>query len=146
MAVDDDILRKNPFKFKLSDVVPRDAYVRTALSREQQEQYLQFFMEYGGGSYYDDVVILLGTGLRLSELYGLTKSDLDFDRRCIHAAAALQNGKPALFYQQSQDQERYSHHSHDRHGVYGSETRPEESRFAQGGNAGRWLHRVYIPR
>ena len=49
MAVDDDILRKNPFKFKLSDVVPRDAYVRTALSREQQEQYLQFFMEYGGG-------------------------------------------------------------------------------------------------
>ena len=30
MAVDDDILRKNPFKFKLSDVVPRDAYVRTA--------------------------------------------------------------------------------------------------------------------
>ena len=84
MAVDDDILRKNPFKFKLSDVVPRDAYVRTALSREQQEQYLQFFMEYGGGSYYDDVVILLGTGLRVSELYGLTKADIDFDRRCIH--------------------------------------------------------------
>lgn len=83
MAVDDDILRKNPFKFKLSDVVPRDAYVRTALSREQQEQYLRFFMEYGGGNYYDDVVILLGTGLRVSELYGLTKSDLDFDRRCI---------------------------------------------------------------
>lgn len=84
MAVDDDILRKNPFKFKLSDVVPRDAYVRTALSREQQEQYLQFFMEYGGGSYYDDVVILLGTGLRVSELYGLTKAAIDFDRRCIH--------------------------------------------------------------
>lgn len=84
MAVDDDILRKNTFKFKLSDVVPRDAYVRTALSREQQEQYLQFFMEYGGGSYYDDVVILLGTGLRVSELYGLTKADIDFDRRCIH--------------------------------------------------------------
>ena len=84
MAVDDDILRKDPFKFKLSDVVPRDAYVRTALSREQQEQYLQFFMEYGGGSYYDDVVILLGTGLRVSELYGLTKADIDFDRRCIH--------------------------------------------------------------
>ena len=89
MAVDDDILRKNPFKFKLSDVVPRDAYVRTALSREQQEQYLQFFMEYGGGSYYDDVVILLGTGLRVSELYGLTKSDLDFDRRYIHVRRQL---------------------------------------------------------
>ena len=28
MAVEDDIIRKNPFKFKLSDVVPKDAYVR----------------------------------------------------------------------------------------------------------------------
>ena len=51
--------------------------------------YLQFFMEYGSGSYYDDVVILLGTGLRVSELYGLTKSDLDFDRRCIHVRRQL---------------------------------------------------------
>ena len=34
MAVEDDIIRKNPFKFKLSDVVPKDAYVRNALTRE----------------------------------------------------------------------------------------------------------------
>lgn len=34
MAVEDDIIRKNPFKFKLSDVVPKDAYVRDALTRE----------------------------------------------------------------------------------------------------------------
>ncbi len=33
MAVEDDIIRKNPFKFKLSDVVPKDAYVRNALTR-----------------------------------------------------------------------------------------------------------------
>ncbi len=39
MAVDDDIIRKNPFKFKLSDVVPKDAYVRDALTKEQQEKY-----------------------------------------------------------------------------------------------------------
>ena len=62
MAVDDDMIRKNPFKFKLSDVIPKDAFVRTALTREQQDLYLQFFQEYGGGSYYDDIVILLGTG------------------------------------------------------------------------------------
>ena len=29
MAVDDDMIRKNPFKFKLSDVIPNDAYVRS---------------------------------------------------------------------------------------------------------------------
>ena len=71
MAVDDDIIRKNPFKFKLSDVVPKDAYARDALTKAQQEQYLQFVQDCGG-NYYDDIVILLGTGLRVSELYGLT--------------------------------------------------------------------------
>ena len=88
MAVDDDIIRKNPFKFKLSDVVPKDAYVRDALTKEQQEKYLQFVQDCGG-NYYDDIVILLGTGLRVSELYGLTRSDIDFDRRCIHVRRQL---------------------------------------------------------
>lgn len=84
MAVDDDMIRKNPFKFKLSDVIPNDAYVRSALTRAQQERYLQFIRDHGKDNYYDDIVILLGTGLRVSELYGLTKTDIDFDRRCIH--------------------------------------------------------------
>lgn len=89
MAVDDDMIRKNPFKFKLSDVIPKDAFVRTALTREQQDLYLHFFQEYGGGNYYDDIVILLGTGLRVSELYGLTKADLDFTRRCLYVRRQL---------------------------------------------------------
>jgi site-specific recombinase XerD len=89
MAVDDDMIRKNPFKFKLSDVIPKDAFVRTALTREQQNLYLHFFQEYGGGNYYDDIVILLGTGLRVSELYGLTKADLDFTRRCLYVRRQL---------------------------------------------------------
>ena len=88
MAGDDDIIRKNPFKFKLSDVVPKDAYVRDALTKEQQEKYLQFVQDCGG-NYYDDIVILLGTGLRVSELYGLTRADIDFDRRCIHVRRQL---------------------------------------------------------
>ena len=78
MAVEDDIIRKNPFKFKLSDVVPKDAYVRNALTREQQEKYLQFVQDYGG-NYYDDIVILMETGLRVSELYGLTRADIDLN-------------------------------------------------------------------
>lgn len=84
MAVDDDMIRKNPFKFKLSDVIPNDAYVRSALTKAQQERYLQFIRDHGKDNYYDDIVIPLGTGLRVSELYGLTKADIDFDRRCIH--------------------------------------------------------------
>lgn len=89
MAVDDDLIRKNPFKFKLSDVVPNDAYIRNALTKVQQERYLQFIRDYGHDNYYDDIVILLGTGLRVSELYGLTRSDIDFERRCIHVRRQL---------------------------------------------------------
>ena len=88
MTVEDDIIRKNPFKFKLSDVVPKDAYVRDALTREQQEKYLQFVQDYGG-NYYDDIVILMGTGLRVSELYGLTRADIDFERHCINVRRQL---------------------------------------------------------
>ena len=55
---------------------------RDALTREQQEKYLQFVQDYGG-NYYDDIVILIGTGLRVSELYGLTRLDIDFERHCI---------------------------------------------------------------
>ena len=84
MAVDDDMIRKNPFKFRISDFLQSDAEIRDALTKEQQEEYLQFIRDNGGENYYDDIVILLGTGLRVSELYGLTKNDIDFTTRCIH--------------------------------------------------------------
>jgi site-specific recombinase XerD len=84
MAVDDDMIRKNPFKFQVSDLLPNDADKRTALTKTQQENYLRFNQNYGQSNYYDDIVILLGTGLRVSELYGLTKSDVDFKTRCIY--------------------------------------------------------------
>lgn len=89
MAVEDDMIRKNPFKFKLSDIIPNDAYVRDALTKAQQERYLEFIKEHGRDNYYDDILILLGTGLRVSELYGITISDVDFERRCIHIERQL---------------------------------------------------------
>lgn len=84
MAVDDDMIRKNPFKFQVSDILQNDAEKRTALTKAQQEVYLKYVQEYGQDNYYDDIVVLLGTGLRVSELYGLTKSDVDFKTRCIY--------------------------------------------------------------
>ena len=89
MAVDDDMIPKNPFKFKVADILPDDAAKRTALTKSQQETYLKFIRENGQDNYYDDIVILLGTGLRVSELYGLTRADIDFDRRCIHVRRQL---------------------------------------------------------
>ena len=83
MAVDDDMIRKNPFKFKVADIMPEDAVKRTPLTKQQQENYLRFIQENGQDNYYDDIVILMGTGLRVSELYGLTKKDVDFKKRLI---------------------------------------------------------------
>ena len=89
MAVEDDILRKNPFKFKLSDLIPDDSQERVPLTKEQQEKYLTFIKDYGNDNYYDDIVILLGTGLRVSELYGLTKADVDLKNRCLYVRRQL---------------------------------------------------------
>lgn len=88
MAIDDEIVRKNPFNFNLSDILPDDAEKRVALTREQQEEYLKFVRENGSG-YYDEIEILLGTGLRVSELYGLTVDDIDFAGKCLHVRRQL---------------------------------------------------------
>lgn len=51
--------------------------------------FLDFLRNYGNGNYYDDVVILLGTGLRVSELYGLTLSDVNLKDRCLEITHQL---------------------------------------------------------
>ncbi|HHY0142054.1 TPA: tyrosine-type recombinase/integrase [Clostridioides difficile] len=84
MAIEDDYVRKNPFDFKLSEVIEDDSEPKVALS-EEQEQALLDFMAHDNvyRKYYDDVLILLKTGLRISELCGLTKKDLDFENHAI---------------------------------------------------------------
>ena len=89
MAVEDDMIRKNPFGFKLADVLPADAEKRVALTREQQVVYLQSERAFMSGSFYNDIEILMNTGLRVSELYGLTLDDLDIGRRCVHVTKQL---------------------------------------------------------
>ncbi len=42
MAVDDDLLRKNPFEFQLATVVVNDSVTREAITRKQERQFLEF--------------------------------------------------------------------------------------------------------
>src|SRR5699024_8727889 len=77
-------IRRNPFDFKLVDVVPNDSQKRIAMTEEQQEIWMGFIREDKTYTkYYDEFVVLLGTGMRVSEFCGLTKSDLDFENRRI---------------------------------------------------------------
>lgn len=84
MAYNEVIIRRNPYNFKLVDVVPNDSQKRIAMTDKQQEIWMDFIREdkiYT--KYYDEFVVLLETGMRVSEFCGLTKSDLDFESRRI---------------------------------------------------------------
>lgn len=99
MAVDEDILKKNPFSFTLTDVIPDDTVERRPLTEDEEKKLLAYIQEDKCRSrYYDPVVILLGTGLRISELCGLTISDLDFAGRRIHVERQLVRTRHCEYY------------------------------------------------
>ena len=84
MAVDDDLIRKNPFDFELVSVVVNDSVTREAITRKQERDLLKFIREDKHFSrYYDAIYILFHTGLRISEFCGLTKCDVEFEHHRI---------------------------------------------------------------
>ena len=91
MAVDDDLLRKNPFDFQLATVVVNDSVTREAITRKQEKQFLDFIKQDKHFSrYYEGIYILFKTGLRISEFCGLTIQDIDFQNHCIRVNHQLQ--------------------------------------------------------
>lgn len=91
MAVDDDLIRKNPFEFQLATVVVNDSVTREAITREQERKFLEFVEnDKHFSKYYDGIFILFKTGLRISEFTGLTLSDIDLKNRKINIDHQLQ--------------------------------------------------------
>lgn len=83
-AIQDDYIRKNPFNFQLNTVIADDTESKVPLTPEQEKSLLEFIQ--GDRIYkrhYDEFIILLGTGLRISELCGLTLADIDLNNRKI---------------------------------------------------------------
>ena len=98
MAIDDDYVRKNPFDFSLSEVLENDCKAKAVLSEEQEQTLLDFITQDTCYQKYYDVLILLKTGLRISEFFGLTKHDLDFENHSININHQLLK-KRRLLYQ-----------------------------------------------
>jgi len=91
MAVDDDLIRKNPFAFELATVVVNDSVTREAITRAQEREFLHFIQEDKHFcKYYDGIFILFNTGLRISEFCGLTIGDIDFKEMRINIDHQLQ--------------------------------------------------------
>ena len=91
MAVDDDLIRKNPFGFELASVIVNDSVTREAIIRKQERELLKFIKEDAHFSrYYDAIYIPFHTGLRISEFCGLTISEIEFDEMRIKVDHQLQ--------------------------------------------------------
>lgn len=91
MAVDDDLLVKNPFEFQLNTVVVNDSVTREAITRQQERDFLEFVKNNKHFcKYYDGIYILFKTGLRISEFVGLMKKNLDFENSRIIVDHQLQ--------------------------------------------------------
>lgn len=84
MACEDNLITKNPFDFQLSEFVKDNTVDREALTDQEVDNLLNFISH--NKFYYkyeNEIRILLGTGLRVSELYGLTVKDIDFKNKAI---------------------------------------------------------------
>ena len=99
IAIQDDLIRKNPFSFKLSEVIEDDTEPKVPLTPAQEESFLSFAQnDKVYQKYYDELIILLGTGLRISELCGLTDTDIDFENRIINVDHQLLRSAETGYY------------------------------------------------
>ena len=91
MAVDDDILVKNPFGFQLAGVLVNDAVTREAVTKDQMRKFLKFVHDdVVYCKYYEVVYILFHTGMRISEFCGLTLKNIDLENRTVNIDHQLQ--------------------------------------------------------
>lgn len=116
MAVEDDLIRKNPFEFQLATVVVNDSVTREAITRKQERAFLEFVQNDKHFSrYYEGIYILFKTGLRISEFVGLTLADLDMVNRIITVDHQLQRtSKMEYIIEATKDHQRDTENPHDR--------------------------------
>ena len=90
LAVDDDLIRKNPSNGVYREMKTNAPVQRIALTSEQAKHFLQYIEsspQYC--SWLPLFVTLLGTGMRASECTGLVWDNIDFENNCIHVDHAL---------------------------------------------------------
>ena len=98
-AIQDDCIRKNPFDFQLNTVLEDDTEPKEPLSPTQEAAFLSFVQhDKVYQKYYDEIIILLGTGLRISELCGLTEADIDLDKQLINVDHQLLRSAETGYY------------------------------------------------
>ena len=91
MAMDDDLILKNPFNFELATIIKNDSVIREAISPKDEARFLEFVKKDPHyAKYHDGFFLLFKTGMRISEFCGLTVKDLDFEYEVINIDHQLQ--------------------------------------------------------
>ena len=82
------ILVRNPFDFDFRQDIP--SHTRSALTPSQQETFFAFLdSDKCSARHKDVIVVLIETGLRISEFCGLTVDDIDFSANTLHVRRQL---------------------------------------------------------
>ena len=85
MALEDDLILRNPFEFQVSLVLVNDSVTREAITLDQMRKFLNFVKgDKHFSRYYEAFYILFYTGMRISEFCGLTIKDLNMKKRKIN--------------------------------------------------------------
>lgn len=80
-------------------MVEDDTEPKIPLTAKQEESLLSFIQSDSVyHKYRDKVIILLGTGLRISEFCGLAKTDLDFENKVINVGCQLLQNTEIDYY------------------------------------------------
>ena len=83
-AVEDGILKSNPFSFKLSKLIVNSTVPKSSINNEDRDALIDFCRKNKRAhKSIDAIIILLGTGMRISELCGLTFDDIDMEKGII---------------------------------------------------------------
>lgn len=102
MAVEDELICKNPFNFEMGAVLVNDTRKREALSPQDEKKFLEFIQnDENYSKYYDAFFFLFNTGLRISEFCGLTVKDLDFEEEVINVDHQLRRSSDMKYYIES---------------------------------------------
>lgn len=97
-AIEDDYIRKNPFRFAMNTVIEDGRDEKVILTPEQEESLVAFAQSDPIYSKYaDEIIILSETGVRISELCGFT-THLDFKNRTIQVDHQLLRDSEIGFY------------------------------------------------
>lgn len=85
LAVDDDMIRKNPVKRDCMKPYRAEGKVKEALTKEEQEKLLDFIENHNVYNVYAPMLkYMIGTACRIGEVIGITWNDIDMKKQKIN--------------------------------------------------------------